>query len=1003
MASRRVSISALLCEDDPPTTSPNRPLPGPSSPRAMTSLSPSSTQYRPQSRRTPSPDFPPPSYTWPPPASTSRRAYNPSQDHFPFAQPDSSSSQLRSSQQPQPFHIPSSPHPSYSQSPFPTTRLSSASPASTVSLTHPPSIHSPSSPLLYTQRLAPSPAGYYHSPAYANVPRYDTFQAPISPSPGHSRHAEPVAPSSMHHSSLSRISTTTSSFPQTLLNPVSVSPQQSPLGGLEALVQAATVERDRLEAKASLDRRPDTTRSTVQRSPELHFRSSLEASRVHLQAPAPRTPITPTIISGPLLRDSYSESSLRIGVSPEAHPSKRRRQSDSNSGSDRSWDSLPSWDSSSQFSGLMGPGIKPSGLSSGFRTEVRPTLAVSSQDTEEAGTRGRRMSPVRDHATRAQLMAEEEEYMFQRRSPPYRDVAPATIPPGERQHILLTAEPRPSLHQDIRSNIDSHPPRQKISHSNVKLEKHSAPPSPPSPPASSTPLGPSPAPTSVPQQQMLVPEEDEGRSTQTHTPPRSNSSASVATLSPKSVEIQSADSLKETVNLTSISIRAAAAQESSVALPESLPPDNDKSLTTKHGGHVILASPSTSNVLDDDPSSAVLVKSPSPPPPHPNVRGTDIAQAVPDAELSPRIPDLPPHEVAPYQPPSEHEAERPPATASPSPRPPSPAAPGPRDETNPDHPMEAYISSASETRAVASDPELEIPVNAETSFISSGVDEVARSPAATPPVAESSPLPVLDDLPKIDDASPSINIDDDDEASAMDSKQSQIAEQRHADMDVDEELLSLIGDDLPSRGSQSKSKKHEFVSSEGKHYSRSSFLKQESTLNTLTSPDSSPVVTAPALAIKQEKASVLPTDTAVGTRDSEISALKLEERQSQKKKVISPDAGFSLAQLTPTRQSIIHSLRAVSSSAARRKRSLRHPPMYHRQRHSKARNCPSTQRRNQLLLRDLDPRQLCLRVQTLYPVQRIKRRVRQSLMMVMKGWRTSCTASVRQSMTTRGL
>jgi hypothetical protein len=192
-----------------------------------------------------------------------------------------------------------------------------------------------------------------------------------------------------------------------------------------------------------------------------------------------------------------------------------------------------------------------------------------------------------------------------------------------------------------------------------------------------------------------------------------------------------------------------------------------------------------------------------------------------------------------------------------------------------------WISSASETRAVAPNPELEMPLNAQTSLISSGVDEVVKSPA-TPPVAESSPLPTLDDLPNIDDASRSINIDDDDEASTMDSKQCQIAEQRHADMDVDEELLSLIGDDLPSRGSQTKSKKHEFLFSEGTHSSRSPLPKQESTLNTLTSLDSSPVVTAPALAIKQERASVFPTDTTVGTRDSGTSAV--EERPPQKKK-----------------------------------------------------------------------------------------------------------------------
>lgn len=206
--------------------------------------------------------------------------------------------------------------------------------------------------------------------------------------------------------------------------------------------------------------------------------------------------------------------------------------------------------------------------------------------------------------------------------------------------------------------------------------------------------------------------------------------------------------------------------------------------------------------------------------------------------------------------------------------------------------MEAWISSASEPRAVASNPELEIPLNVETSLISSEVDEVVRSPAATPPVAESSPLPMLDDLPTIDDASRSINIDDDDEASVKDSKQYQVIEQRHVEMDVDEELLSLIGDDLPSRGSQTKSKKHDFVSSDGKHFSRSPLLKQESTVNTLTSLDPSPVVTAFAPAIKQERASVLPTDTAVGIRDSETSGLKLEERLPQKKKVISPGAAF---------------------------------------------------------------------------------------------------------------
>jgi hypothetical protein len=637
------------------------------------------------------------------------------------------------------------------------------------------------------------------------------------------------------------------------------------------------VERDRLEAKASLDRRPDTTRSVVQRSPERHFHLPHEAPRVHLQAPAPRAPVTPTTISGPLLRDSYSESSLRIGVSPEAHPSKRRRQSDSNSASDRSWDSLPSWDSSSQFSGLMGPGIKPRRLSSEIRTEVLHAPAVPSQVTEESSTRGRRVSPVRDRATRTQLMVEEDKHTFQSHIPTYRDLAPATIPPVDGQHIFRTAETRPNLHWDIRSN-NSYPPRPKISHSNVKLERLSALPGPPSPPASSsTLLGPSVTPPPALQQQTLVPEEDGGRNTQIHTPPRNNASVSVGTISPKSVGIQRSDNLREVENVTSI--RAPASQEAPVALPESFTPDNDNSLTTKHGERVILASPSILNAFDVGISSAGLVKSLSPPPPHPNVR-TDTAHAVPDTELSPRIPDLPPHEDAPYQPPAEHEADPPPATASPSPRPPSPAVAGSGDETSPD-PMEA---GAPETRAAASNPELEIPVDAETSYVSSGVDEVGRSPATTPLVAEPSSFPMPDDLPKIDGASHSINLDDDDEAPAVDSKQGQIPEQSHVEMDVDEELLSLIGDDLPGRGSLAKSKKHDFVSSEGKHSSRSPFPKQESALSTLSSPDSSPVVTAPAHAVKQERASVLPTDTAVVTRDSETSSVKLDERPSQKKK-----------------------------------------------------------------------------------------------------------------------
>src|SRR5712672_2299629 len=170
MASRRVSISALLCEDDPPTTSPPRvPI------HSVDSARQRPTQHHPDPyrgvfppppppppRRTPSPDLPHSSslYTWPPPL-TSRSAYNPHQGMFPSIQSsqyEPQSPPLRTGQQSQVhYNPPSSPHVSYSQSPFSTTRLSSDSPSSPISLPRPSSIHSPSSPLLYTQRLAPSP------------------------------------------------------------------------------------------------------------------------------------------------------------------------------------------------------------------------------------------------------------------------------------------------------------------------------------------------------------------------------------------------------------------------------------------------------------------------------------------------------------------------------------------------------------------------------------------------------------------------------------------------------------------------------------------------------------------------------------------------------------------------------------------------------------------------------------------------------------------------------
>ncbi|KAH9982393.1 hypothetical protein BGW80DRAFT_1263104, partial [Lactifluus volemus] len=443
MASRRVSISALLCEDEPPvTTSPNRPSQTQSSRVHL---------YAHQSappRRTPSPDSDlshPPQYAWPPPSHM-----------FPSPKYDpESSSQSRIIQQYQPPYMPSSPpRTSYPQSPFPTTRLSSDSPASTISLTRPPSIHSPSSPLLYTQRSAPSPGGYYHSPTFPNASHHDSsFQPSVSPKlrhPRHNSHVEPAASSPIHHSSLSRISTTSSSsFPQALLNPIS--PQQSPLGGLEALVQAAT-------AKASLDRKSDASRSAIQTSPDLLFRPPLDGPRTHLQAPAPRTPVTPSLMSGSILRDSYSES--------DTQTSKRRRQSDSFPSSDRSWDPPLPLDSSSQFSGLMGPGMKPRRLSSEIRAEVRPTLPFPSRDTEEAATAGSRMSPPRDHVVRRTV---------QSHVPDYRETVPSAT-------IVPDVKPRPSVRQEPLLNIDLHRPPRKILRSDLVSSQDSPSPPPPPPP-----------------------------------------------------------------------------------------------------------------------------------------------------------------------------------------------------------------------------------------------------------------------------------------------------------------------------------------------------------------------------------------------------------------------------------------------------------------------------------------------------------------------------------------
>ncbi|KAI0257634.1 hypothetical protein BJV78DRAFT_50525 [Lactifluus subvellereus] len=952
MASRRVSISALLCQDDPPVTSPTRPSqsqpegwsPPPkvpsSSPDSISPARQRSTRYHHDPyregvpshthqtaapRRTPSPDFShPPLYAWPPPPPLgSRRAYNPPQvqDMFSSLQYDpepSSSSPLRTSQQSQPPYMPPSPpRPSYSQSPFPTTRLSSDSPASTISLTRPPSIHSPSSPLLYTQRPAPSPGGYYHSPPFSTPYHHDpSFQASVSPNLRHPRqnsHTESVASSSMHHSSLSRISTTSSSsFPQALLNPVS--PQQSPLGGLEALVQAATVERDRLEAKASLDRKADVSRSAVQRSPELLFRSSLEGPRMHLQAPAPRTPVTPPLMSGPLLRDSYSESSLRMGARPDVQTSKRRRQSDSLSGSERSWDSPLPLDSPSQFSGLMGPGMKPRRLSSEIRTEVRPTLPLPSRDIEEAVAAGSRMSPPRDHATRRSYMTEESR-TFQTHVPDYREAVPsAIIAPDVSRYVFATEDPRPSVHQELRSNVDSHPPPRKILRSDL-IARQGTPSPPPPPRPLSTPLEPSAPLAPTPPEQILPCDQDEECSPQWHSPPHNDIPTPTATAPQRFAEIESVASSEKTMDLTIRGVSTT--QEPSTALADSLPPDN--LTTTAQRSPVIPVSPPSSYVYDDPLGPAEPAKPPSPSLPSPEARRTDVALEAPDIESCPAISRLssPAREDTLNQPTPEPETEPPPTTAPPSPRPSSPDASTFKDGISVRHPVAVQITAASETGTVVPLSELKDSVKAEPSFASPEDLEPTISPAVTTPApaAEVISLPVLDVSPGTSHghAPTAMDIDSSSEAALelavmTESKPSQVDDQRHADMDVDEELLNLIGDDLPSRSSRSSFNKQESPPTEDKPHSP---VKPEDAPGILISSPPSPAATA--LPAPQEGVSMLSPDTALSARDSETSTLRLDERSVPKKKVSYPGVGFLLVLLTPGRQNSTHNPKVAPS------------------------------------------------------------------------------------------
>jgi hypothetical protein len=217
-----------------------------------------------------------------------------------------------------------------------------------------------------------------------------------------------------------------------------------------------------------------------------------------------------------------------------------------------------------------------------------------------------------------------------------------------------------------------------------------------------------------------------------------------------------------------------------------------------------------------------------------------------------------------------------------------------------------------------------------------------KSPVTFPPAVEAVPFPKPDSSPRVDEAPiPVVNVIKSEAAQelgvAMDANQTWDTEQRDINMDVDEELLSLIADDLPSRHSQNMLRKQEPSLSEIKNSSSSHAPpKQEPVLSTLPPTHLSPGPSS--FTIKSERVSTLSPDAAVFTRDPEASTLKPEERPSQKKKVNQSVPGFLLVFLTYTRQNSMHSPKVVPNQAVRQSRSSKYHPMVSRQRHRKAKS-----------------------------------------------------------------
>ncbi|KAA1468207.1 hypothetical protein DENSPDRAFT_381504 [Dentipellis sp. KUC8613] len=213
-------------------------------------------------------------------------------------------------------------------------------------------------PLSLQSTSWPQGASSSHSPERRHSPLptrlSDPVQSPYrpfrSPSPSalspSAHHISPThstlafSPHSMSNSSppLSRSrAQSSSSFPSTLLNPVSPS-LQSPLGGLEALVQAATEERRRLSGGAVSPRRTQPFQTSPSHSPDATHRAfdlvpahQLSPSRSYL------SPIVPHIANHvPDARNlASSMSPVQSRADVEERPLKRKRSSTSRSTTER--------------------------------------------------------------------------------------------------------------------------------------------------------------------------------------------------------------------------------------------------------------------------------------------------------------------------------------------------------------------------------------------------------------------------------------------------------------------------------------------------------------------------------------------------------------------------------------------------------------------------------------------------------------------------------------------